>query len=44
MEALLRVKLSGFDMVIAELGVELDLLRPATRYQFSAQRQQSPPL
>lgn len=32
MEALERVKLEGFDMVIAELEVELDLLRRATRY------------
>jgi hypothetical protein len=32
MEALQRVKLGGFDMVIAELEVELDLLRRATRY------------
>lgn len=32
MEALQRVKLEGFDMVIAELEVELDLLRRATRY------------
>jgi hypothetical protein len=32
MEALQRVKLAGFDMVIAELEVELDLLRRATRY------------
>jgi hypothetical protein len=30
MEALQRVKLAGFDMVIAELEVELDLLRRAT--------------
>ena len=32
MEALQRVKLAGFDMVIAELEVELDLLRRATQY------------
>jgi hypothetical protein len=32
MEALQRVKLEGFDMVIAELEVELDLLRRAKRY------------
>jgi hypothetical protein len=32
MEALQRVKLEGFDMVIAELQVELDFLRRATRY------------
>ena len=32
MEALQRVKLAGFDMAIAELEVELDLLRRATRY------------
>jgi hypothetical protein len=32
METLQRVKLAGFDMVIAELEVELDLLRRATRY------------
>jgi len=32
MEALQRVKLDGFDMLIAELEVELDLLRRATRY------------
>jgi hypothetical protein len=32
MEALQRVKLEGFDMVLAELQVELDLLRRATRY------------
>jgi hypothetical protein len=32
MEALQRVKLPRFDMVIAELEVELDLLRRATRY------------
>jgi hypothetical protein len=32
MEALQRVKLEGFDMVIAELEVELDFLRRATRY------------
>jgi hypothetical protein len=32
MEALQRVKLAGFDIVIAELEVELDLLRRATRY------------
>jgi hypothetical protein len=31
-EALERVKLEGFDMVIAKLEVELDLLRVATRY------------
>ncbi len=32
MEALQRVKLEGFDMVIAELEVELDFLRRAMRY------------
>jgi hypothetical protein len=32
MEALQRVKLEGFDMVLAELQVELDLLRRATRH------------
>jgi hypothetical protein len=32
MEALQRVKLTGFDMVITELEIELDLLRRATRY------------
>lgn len=32
MEALQRVKLEGYDMVIAELEVELDLLRRAKRY------------
>jgi hypothetical protein len=32
MEALRCVKLAGFEMVIAELEVELDLLRRATRY------------
>jgi hypothetical protein len=32
MEALQRVKLSGYDMVISELEVELDLLRRAQRY------------
>jgi hypothetical protein len=32
MEALQRVKLEGFDMVLAELQVELDFLRRATRY------------
>jgi hypothetical protein len=32
MEALQRVKLNGFDVVIAELEVELDLVRRATRY------------
>ena len=32
MEDLQRLKLAGFDMVIAELEVELDLLRWATRY------------
>jgi uncharacterized coiled-coil protein SlyX len=32
MEALQRVKLEGFDVVIAELEIELDLLRRATRY------------
>ena len=32
MEALQRVKLEGFDMVLAELEVELHLLRRATRY------------
>jgi hypothetical protein len=32
MEALQRVKLFGFEMVISELEVELDYLRRATRY------------
>jgi hypothetical protein len=32
MEALQRVKLDGYAMVIGELEVELDLLRRATRY------------
>ena len=32
MEALQRVKLAGFDMVIAEPEIELDILRRATRY------------
>lgn len=32
MEALQRVKLEGFNMVIAELEVELGFLRRATRY------------
>jgi hypothetical protein len=32
MEGLQRVKLEGFDMVLAELQVELDFLRRATRY------------
>jgi hypothetical protein len=32
MEALQRAKLEGFDMVLAELQVELDFLRRATRY------------
>jgi hypothetical protein len=32
MEALQRVKLEGFDMVLAELQVELDFQRRATRY------------
>jgi hypothetical protein len=32
MEALQRVKLEGFDMVLAELQVDLDFLRRATRY------------
>jgi hypothetical protein len=32
MEALQRVKLEGFDMVLAELQVELDFLRRAVRY------------
>jgi hypothetical protein len=32
MESLQRVKLAGFDVVIAELEVELDYLRRATRY------------
>jgi hypothetical protein len=32
MEALQRVKLEGFDMALAELQVELDFLRRATRY------------
>jgi hypothetical protein len=32
MEALRRVKLEGFDMVLAELQLELDFLRRATRY------------
>jgi hypothetical protein len=31
MEALQRVKLAGFDMVIAELEAERDLLRRAAR-------------
>jgi hypothetical protein len=31
MESLQRVKLAGFDVVITEL--EVDYLRPATRYQ-----------
>jgi cob(I)alamin adenosyltransferase len=31
MEALQRIKLAGFDMVIAELEVERDLLRRAAR-------------
>ena len=32
MEALQRVKLDGYAMVISELEVELDLLRRARRY------------
>jgi hypothetical protein len=32
MEALQRVKLDGYAMVISELETELDLLRRATRY------------
>jgi len=32
MESLQRVKLGGFEIVIAELEVELDLLRRAARY------------
>ena len=32
MEALQRVELEGFGMVISELEVELDYLRRATRY------------
>jgi hypothetical protein len=32
MEALQRVKLDGYAMVISELEVELDYLRRATRY------------
>jgi hypothetical protein len=32
MEALQRIKLAGFEIVIAELVIELDLLRRATRY------------
>jgi hypothetical protein len=32
MAALQRVKLEGFDMVLAELQVELDFLGRATRY------------
>ena len=32
MEALQRVKLAGFEIVVAELEIELDLLRRATRY------------
>jgi hypothetical protein len=32
MEALQRVKLEGFDVVLDELQVELDFLRRATRY------------
>jgi hypothetical protein len=32
MEALQRVKLAGFELVISELEVELDYLRRATRY------------
>jgi hypothetical protein len=32
MEALQRVKLSGYAMVISELETELDYLRRATRY------------
>jgi len=32
MEALQRVKLEGFDMVLAELQVELAFLRRVTRY------------
>lgn len=32
MESLQRVKLDGFNVVIAELEVELDYLRRATRY------------
>ena len=32
MEALQRVKLEGFDMVLAELTVELDFLRRARQY------------
>ena len=32
MEALQRVKMDGYAMVIGELEVELDLLRRATRY------------
>ena len=32
MEGLQRVKLEGFDMVLAELKVELDFLRRARQY------------
>ena len=32
MESLQRVKLAGFERVIAELETELDFLRRATRY------------
>ena len=32
MEAIQRVKLDGFQMVISELEVELDYLRRTTRY------------
>jgi hypothetical protein len=32
MEALQRVKLAGYEMVISELEIEMDYLRRATRY------------
>jgi hypothetical protein len=32
MEALQRVKLGGYEVVISELEIELDYLRRATRY------------
>jgi hypothetical protein len=32
MEELQRLKLAGFEILVAELEIELDLLRRATRY------------
>jgi hypothetical protein len=38
MDALQRLKLDGYDVVLAELNVELDLLRRAARYLAESNR------